>query len=81
MSPSEPLPLPLFTVTVQVAPVPVTPLIEAPLTPVGTSAKSEAPTPVTGSEKVTVQSTDGAPVGDVLARLIETTVGASLSIV
>ena len=62
-------------------PLPVTPLIEVPVTPAGASAKSVASTPVTDSLKVTVKCTLAAAVGSASARLMETTVGAVLSIV
>ena len=79
--PSVPLPEPVETLTVRVASDPVTPLIDAPLMPLPGSVKSPASTPVTGSLKVTVKSTLPALVGSVLARLIDCTAGATLSIV
>jgi len=77
LSPSVPVPLPVLAVTVQVVPLPVTPVIEAPVTlPPGTNRKSAASTPVMLWSKVTVQSTEVfGLVGLTLARLIDKTVG------
>ena len=44
-----PSPLPVFTVTVYVVPLPVKPLTDAPETPLVVSAQSSAETPVTAS--------------------------------
>src|SRR4051812_33143886 len=57
------------------------PVMDAPVTPVGVSAKSPASTPVTASEKVTVQLTELALVGLEPTRTIEETVGAVVSLV
>src|SRR2546427_12619585 len=73
-----PLPVPLFTVTVKVVPLPLIPVIEAPETPVVVSANSPATTSNTGSLKVTVKSTLLALVGFGSARVIERTLGANL---
>jgi hypothetical protein len=71
--------LPVETVTVRVAPVPVTDVIDAPDAPAPASAKSVESTPVTLSLKVTVHWTLAAFVGVVPARLIVETVGAVVS--
>ena len=81
LRPSVPLPVPLLALTVYVVPLPVTPVIDVPVTPLATSAKSPASTPVTASEKVTVQLTEAAAVDAGPMRLMETTVGADLSMV
>jgi len=79
--PTVPSPDPVLTVTVRELPLPVTPVIEAPVTPLVTSAKSPVSTPVTVSLKVTVNCTLPRFEGVAVARLIEETVGAVLSIV
>ena len=79
LRPSVPLPEPLLAETVYVVPLPVTPVMDAQVTPLATSAKSVVSTPVTDSEKVTVQLTDAAAVVALPTRLMETTVGAFLS--
>ena len=81
LSPSVPSPVPVLVVTVYEAPVPVTLVKDAPVMPVGASAKSAVSTPVTLSLKVTVHCTLAALVGVLPTRLIELTVGAVLSIV
>jgi hypothetical protein len=70
-----PLPVPVFTVTVRVAPLPLTPAIDAPETPLVASAKSLASTPTTFWLNVTVKSTLDAFVGLAFARLTDATVG------
>jgi hypothetical protein len=77
---SVPSPLMPPTVTVRVIPLPVTPLMVPPGVPVVVKTKSLASTPVTLSEKVTVKFADGPAVGFGLARTMETTVGAQLSV-
>src|SRR4051794_19486694 len=57
------------------APVPVTLVIAGPVKPLFASAKSVVSTPVTDSEKVTVQLTLAAFVGEPAVRLIEETAG------
>ena len=77
------VPVPVDAVSVYVAPDPVTPVTAGdPVSPTGTSEKFPPPaaTPVTGSLKVTVHDTDVKFVGEGLARLIESTVGAVRSI-
>ena len=76
-----PSPLPVLTVTVRVAPLPETPVTDAPVTPVVVSTKSAFDTPLTASENVTVKWTVAVRFGLLLARTIEETVGAVLSIV
>ena len=76
-----PSPEPVLTVTVRELPLPVTLAIEAPLTPLVTSAKSVLSTPLTLSLNVTVKFTLLAFVGLALARLMDKTVAAVLSIV
>src|SRR6266566_2089234 len=76
-SPIVPLPLPVLTVTVRLAPVPLTPVIDGPETPVVASAKSDAPTPNTFWLKVTVKSTLPAFVGVAPARTIDETAGVT----
>ena len=72
-----PGPVPVLTLTVRTEPVPVTLVIDAPLTdPVVVRLKSEAFTPVTASEKVTTNFTDESVVGLALMRTLDTTVGA-----
>ena len=69
---------PTLTVTVHVAPLPETPVIDAPaMAPVVVSAKSAASTPVTASENVTVNCCEelGATVA-APTRLTESTTGA-----
>ncbi|OIQ66091.1 hypothetical protein GALL_523440 [mine drainage metagenome] len=74
-NPSVPLPLPVLAVTVQVVPLPVTPVMAGvPLNPPLTSAKLLLATPLTLALKVTVQDTLAALVGLVLAVLIDWTV-------
>ena len=51
---SVPLPLPVLTATVYVIPLPLTFAIEAPVTPLVVSEKSEESTPVTDCVNVTV---------------------------
>src|SRR3954453_17114149 len=76
---SCPLPVPVPAVTVLVFPVPVSPVIAAPLGPVDVRLKFACPTPVTFSEKRTVQLTIDALVGLATAGRMELTVGATLS--
>src|SRR5690349_10392449 len=73
--PIVPLPVPVFSTTVRVAPVPFTLAIEAPTRPVVCKVKSPASTPVTGSEKVTAYSTVAAPVVAGPVRVMLVTVG------
>jgi len=63
------------------APVPLTPVTEAPVTPVVSMAKDAITTPVTASLKVTVKSTEAALVGLAPTRVMLLTVGAALSTV
>src|ERR1044071_1259077 len=72
-----PSPLPVLTLTVY-GPLPVTPLIDAPLTPVVVSVKSPVSRPLTLSPNETVKLTDVAFVGFVLARVIDCTAGGGL---
>ena len=72
---------PVLAVTVRVVPVPLMPVIDAVPAPVPESEKFDIATPVTLSSNVTVQLTLVALVGVGSARVIETTVGAVLSIV
>src|SRR5437870_10448563 len=72
---------PVLALTVRVAPVPVMPVIDAEPAPLPDNEKFDVPTPVTVSLNVTVQLTVAALVGLGSARVIETTVGAVLSIV
>src|SRR5262249_26348905 len=73
---------PVLAVTVYWLPLPLTPVIVAPVTaPVVTRAKSEASTPVTLSLNSTVHDMLAAFVGVVPARLIDCTVGAVVSTV
>jgi hypothetical protein len=51
-----------------------------PLIPVTLVVKFELETPVTGSENVTVQRTEDAPVGDGSSAVIDETVGGVRSI-
>src|SRR3954464_10441281 len=81
LTPSVPEPVPVEAVTVQIAPLPVTLLMDAPATPVAASVKSFASTPLTCSENVTVQDTDAAFVGELPLRASEDTVGAVVSLV
>src|SRR5215218_2702723 len=76
-----PLPAPVATVTVQVVPEPTVAVMLGPVSPVLARTKSVLSTPVTLSLKVTVHCTLVAFVGDAPTRLIDTTVGAALSIV
>ncbi|MBV6465970.1 MAG: hypothetical protein PGMFKBFP_01267 [Anaerolineales bacterium] len=76
-----PSPVPVLTVTVYVAPEPLTLAMDAPVTPLVVKSKSPTSTPVTASEKVTVKFTLAALVGLASARKMEVTVGAVLSIV
>ena len=76
-----PLPEPVLTLTVYVAPDPVMLVMDAPVTPVVVKLKSVISTPVTDSEKVTVKTTLVAPIVLGLARMMEMTVGALVSIV
>lgn len=62
-------------------PEPLTLKIEPKAVPVAAKLKSPASTPFTLSEKVTVYATREAFVGELLARLIEETVGAEVSMV
>ena len=75
--PTVPLLLPVFTVTVYVLSLPLTPVIEAPLMPpVVASAKSAASTPVMFSLKLTVKWTVELGAGlSASARLIDATMG------
>jgi hypothetical protein len=70
-----PVPPPVETVTVRVAPLPVTPVTLGATLPVVLSAKSAASTPVTLSLKVVVNWIELALVGVGPTRAIETTVG------
>ena len=70
-----PLPEPVLTVTMYVAPDPPTAVMEVPVTPVVVRAKSATSTLLTDSEKVTVKSTLVALVGLVSARTILSTIG------
>ncbi len=74
-----PSPEPLSTVTVRLEPEPLTPVIEAPETPLVVRAKSEETTGETDSEKVTVKEIELELVG--LEAAIEETEGAVLSTV
>jgi hypothetical protein len=76
---SSPFPVPVLAVTIRVVPVPVSPVIAAPFGPVDVRLKFACPTPVTFSEKRTVQLTDDALVGLATAPTMELTVGATLS--
>jgi hypothetical protein len=69
-------PVPVFTVTVRVVPLPVTPITEVPDMPV-VMLKSAESTPVTDSLKVTVKFTLAAFVGfpSAAERTMEVTVG------
>ncbi len=73
--------MPVLTVTVRVAPDPLTVVMDAPVIPVGVRLKSAASTPVTISENVTVKLTLARLVGLGLTRTLETTLGEVLSIV
>ncbi len=74
-NPSVPVPVPVLAETVHVVPLPVTEVIAGvPPSPVLTSEKLLAVTPVTLAPKVTVQETLAALVGLVPARMIEVTV-------
>ena len=77
--PSVPAPLPVFAVTVQVVPLPVTEVIEVPDRPATTSEKSPLSTPVTLSLKVTVHDAVAPLVGLALARTIDVAVGGVVS--
>ena len=70
-----PLPVPVFTVTVYVAPLPATWVMEAPAGAPAAIAKSDASTPVTDSLKVTVKTIVAALVGLVAPEVIERTTG------
>ena len=70
-----PFPVPVLTVTVYVAPEPITVATEAPFRVPIVIVKSVAFTPVTASEKVTVKSTLAALLGLELARTMEETEG------
>ena len=63
-----PSPVPVLTVTVRVVPLPETPVMLAPLTPVVVNEKLDAPPPVTISLNVTVKSIEARFVGDGLTR-------------
>ena len=78
-----PEPEPLLTVTVRVAPLPLTPVTAAPeRLPLGTvRAKSSLSTPVTGLEKVTVKLRLAAALGLAEARVMEETWGGVRSMV
>jgi hypothetical protein len=71
----------VVALTLNVVPDPVMPAIDAVPAPLPDSEKFGIAIPVTGSSNVTVQATSDAFVGDASARVIETTVGAVLSIV
>ena len=77
-----PFPEPVLTVTVRVAPEPVTPVMDAPVTPMVVRKKSSKGalvfTPVTDLLKVTVKLTLAAPVGLELARSILITLGGGV---
>src|SRR5262245_12326591 len=80
--PSVPLPVPVFAVTVYWFPLPLTVVIVAPATvPVVARVKSPASTAVTLSLNSTVHDTLAAFVGVVPTRLIDSTVGAIVSVV
>jgi len=64
-----------LTVTLRVAPEPLTLVMDVPVMPVVTSAKSLVFTPVTSSEKATMNIMLVRLVGLVLARIIEETTG------
>jgi hypothetical protein len=81
-NPSVPSPDPVLAVTVQIAPLPVTPVTAGvPPSPVFTTAKLPEATPLTLSLNVTVHWTLKAFVGEEVTRLIEVTVGAVRSMV
>src|ERR1044071_6068075 len=69
-----PSPLPVLTLTVY-GPLPVTPLIDAPLTPVVVSVKSPVSRPLTLSPNETVKLTDVAFVGCGAAAVRERAAG------
>lgn len=70
-SPTEPVAVPVSTVTVQAVPEPVTLLIVAPGEPL--RLKLVGLTPVTLRSRVTVQARDVAMEGDAALRLIDST--------
>ena len=72
--------MPVFTVTVLVAPLPVTDVIDAPITPVVARVKLLPLTPVTASENVTVKATLVAFVGVAPTRAMLDAAGGTLSI-
>src|SRR5207244_1408713 len=74
-----PSPDPVLAVTVLVVPVPLSPVIDAPVGPVDASEKFDLATPVTASENVTVHDTLDALVGFAAALTMEITVGATFS--
>src|SRR5438093_1237345 len=77
--PRVPSPAPVLAVTVYVAPLPVTLVMEAPVTPVAARLKSVESTPVTFWENVTVQETLAALVGLAPARLMDETMGGPVT--
>jgi hypothetical protein len=78
--PFEGVPEPVDALTVQVDPDPDTPVtVGVPVSPDGASEKLPFPTPTTDSLKVTVHDTEDAFVGEAFTRVIDCTVGASLS--
>ncbi len=79
--PTVPSPVPVFTVTVRIAPVPDTPVIEAPVTPVVTRSKAAVETPLTNSLNTTVKSTVAPFFGLASVQVRESIRGEVLSIV
>src|SRR5665811_1455176 len=79
---SVPLRLPVLTVTVTVyvAPEPLTLVTDAPTTPVVVKLKSVMPTAVTASENLTLKRTLDAAVGLGSMRRLEMTMGALQSV-
>jgi len=71
----------VFTLTVRWEPVPVTPVTDAPVTPVVVSAKSLVDVPVTASEKLTRKLTLARLVSAPLTRVMFETTGGVLSMV
>ena len=74
------MPEPVLTVTVRVAPEPVTPAMDAPVVSVVVREKSLVSTPVTDLLKATIKPTLGAFVGFVLASIIEETNGIVIGV-
>ena len=80
LRPSVPPPDPVVTVTVRVAPVPATEVIEAPVRPLPLArVKLALVTPTTLSENVTSHETLAAEVGVGSTRLMLTIAGGVLS--